>query len=210
MPAPAAHPAASDPLRRPRDALAPAHTDWLRHDCLLTGPPAEIAAFAIAAAGAGAIPWQYPDLDLDQEDRVHALLRPPDGSPGLRLAAARVLARQLRRAVELHQQRVAAAVGHSRGCPFDLHALLPVPGSVLCQGPDDPSSIAWLRANWGVLQALRQVQRHADPPDRRRRRSAQLRYTFWSADWTPWAALVALRQRWPALVFDLRPDYGDG
>jgi hypothetical protein len=31
--------------------------------------------------------------------------------------------------------------------------------------------------------------------------------TFWSADWTPWPALVQLRQRWQALSFDLRPSY---
>jgi hypothetical protein len=191
------------------DALAPPHTDWLRHDCLVTGPPADIAAFRAAAAGAGAIPWHYPDLDLDEEDRVHALVHPPDGSPGLRLAAARVLARQLRGAIEAHQARVDAA-GRRRLCPFDLHALLPVPQAVLHRGPDDSVSTAWLRAHWGVIRALRQVRLRADPPDRRLRHSARLRYEFWSADWTPWAALLATRQRWPALVFDIRPDYRDG
>lgn len=192
------------------DALALPHTDWLRHDLVMTGPPAEVAAFRAAAEGAGAIPWHYPDLDLDEENRVHALVHPPDGSPGLRLAAARVLARQLRGAVEVHQDHVAAAVGQSRVCSFDLHALLPVPGSVLRQGPDDPKSIAWLRANWGVIRVLRHVRLRTDLADRRLRRSARVRYEFWSADWTPWAAMMALRKRWPSLVFDIRPDYGDG
>jgi hypothetical protein len=32
---------------------------------------------------------------------------------------------------------------------------------------------------------------------------------FWSADWTPWPALLALRERWPGLRFDLRPLYDD-
>jgi hypothetical protein len=192
------------------DALAPPHTDWLRHDLVVTGPALDVAAFRAAAEGAGGIPWHYPDLDLDEEDRVLALVHPPDGSPGLRLAAARVLARQLRSAVEVHQQRVAAGVGRSRLCPFDLYALLPVPVSVLRRGPDDSTGIAWLRAHWGVVQALRQVRLRADPPDRRLRHSARLRYEFWSADWTPWAAFVALRKGWPLLVFDVRPDYGDG
>ena len=52
-----------------------------------------------AAAGGGrggAIPWHLPDLDLAEEDRVLSLVKPPDGSPGLRIAAARVLAPQLR------------------------------------------------------------------------------------------------------------------
>jgi hypothetical protein len=192
------------------DALALAHTDWLRHDLVVSGRPAAILAFQAAAAGAGAIPWQYPELDQEEEDRVYALMHPPDGSPGLRLMAARVLARQLREAVALHQDRVAESVGRNRACPFDLHALVPVPASILHFGPNASQSIAWLRRHWGVVRALRHVRRHAEPPDRRLRHSARLRYTFWSADWTPWAAFVAIGQAWPALVFDVRPDYGDG
>jgi hypothetical protein len=207
-------PAAARPVSGPAeghaDALALPHTDWLRHDVFVSGPPAAIAAFEVAAAGAGAIPWQYPDLDQEQEDRVHVLLHPPDGSPGLRLAAARVLARQLREAVALHQDRVAEAAGRSRACPFDLQALVPVPPSILRRGPDDPESIAWLRAHWGVVRALRHVRLRAEPPDRRLRRAARLRYEFWSADWTPWAASLAVGKAWPTLVFDVRPDYGDG
>jgi hypothetical protein len=192
------------------DALAPPRTDWLRHDLVVSGPLEDVTALRQAAEGAGAIPWQLPALDLAEEDRVLALVKPPDGSPGLRIAAARVLARHLRTAVEDHQQRAIAAVGRSRACPFDLHALLPVPYAQLRQGPDDPASIAWLRRYWGTIQPLRHVRRRDDPPDRRRRRSARLQYDFWSADWTPWAVFSSLRQRWPALVFDLRPDYRDG
>ena len=192
------------------DALALPQTDWLRHDLVVTGPPEDVAGLRRAAEGAGATPWHLPDLDLAEEDRVLALVKPPDGSPGLRIAAARVLARQVRTAVEDHQQRVIAAAGRSRACPFDLHALLPVFYAHLRQGPDDPASIAWLRRHWGTIQPLRHVRRREDPPDRRRRHSARLQYDFWSADWTPWAAFASLGQRWPALVFDLRPDYRDG
>jgi hypothetical protein len=106
--------------------------------------------------------------------------------------------------------QVIAAVGRSRACPFDLHALLLVPDARLRQGPDDPASNAWLRRRWGTIQPLRHVRRHEDPPDRRRRHSARLQYDFRSADWTPWAAFASLRKRWPALVFDFRPDYRDG
>jgi hypothetical protein len=54
------------------------------------------------------------------------------------------------------------------------------------------------------------VQLLSTSDDRRRRRSAELRFCFWSADWTPWQAFSALRQNWPTLAFDVRPDYGDG
>jgi hypothetical protein len=47
------------------------------------------------------------------------------------------------------------------------------------------------------------VRLRTDPPDRRLLHSARLRYEVWSADWTPWAAFVALRKAWPSLVFDV-------
>ena len=207
---PASGPGAPARPQSDGDTLTLPHPDWLRHDLVVTGPAETVMAWQDAAAGAGAIPWADPELDLQEEDWVLALVSPPDGSPGLRLVAARILARQLREAVEAQQARVLAAVGRSRACPFDLHALLPVPEPLLRLGPDAPASRAWLQAHWGTSRALRQVRRRDDPPDRRLRRAARVAYEFWSADWTPWAALATLRARWPALVFDIRPDYGDG
>ncbi|WP_284943625.1 hypothetical protein [Acidisoma cladoniae] len=193
---------------RDADALSLPNTDWLRHVLIVSGPAEAVATFQIAAAGLGAVPWLSPDLDLLEEDRVMALLHPPDGSAGLTLARARALARQIRSAIETNQQRVTAAIGRVRTCPFDLHALLPVPDCVLALGPDDPASLAWLRTHWGVVQALRHVRLKTGSDDRRLRRSARLEVAFWAADWTPWAAMQAVRQRWPTLVFDIRPDYG--
>jgi hypothetical protein len=46
-----------------------------------------------------------------------------------------------------------------------------------------------------------------DKADRRLRRSARLRYEFFSADWTPWPVFSKIRARWPKLVFEVRPDY---
>jgi hypothetical protein len=195
---------------RDADALSLPNTDWLRHVLIVSGPAEDVATFQMAAAGLGAIPWLSPDLDLLEEDRVMALLHPPDGSVGLTLAGARALARQLRSAIEANQQRVAAAIGGVRTCPFDLYALLPVPDCILALGPDDAASLAWLRTHWGVVQALRHVRLKTGREDRRLRRSARVEFEFWAADWTPWAAMQAVRQRWPTLVFDIRPDYGGG
>ena len=119
-----------------------------------------------------------------------------------------MLARQLRAAVETRHQRVLATASRSRACPFDLQALVPVPAAILRLGPDDLASRAWLRAHWGTVQALRRV-RLCVAPDRRAHRSVRLQYAFWAADWTPWAALATVRRRWPKLVFEIRPDYGD-
>lgn len=191
----------------PADALRLPHTDWLRHALAVSGPCDEVTDFRAAASGAGAIPWCYPDLDQDEENRLYALLHPPDGSPGMKLSSARVLARLLREAIEAGQQRAADPGGRAKACPFDLHALIPAPSHILQLGPDDPMSVAWLRTHWGVVQTLRHVRLHDAPTDRRKRRSLMLCYEFWSADWSPWQALARLKTLYPALVFDLRPDY---
>ena len=195
--------------REGADALRLPHPDWLRHDLVITGVPSELAAFEAAAAGAGAIPWEYPDLDLEEEDRVQALVQPPDGSRGLDIDSARVLARELREAIFDHQQKIVAAVAQSRACPFDLHRLLPVPAEILQLGLDHSASLAWLQTHWGTTRPLRHVQRLSDKQVTGKRKTARLRLEFWSADWTPWAAFAAIRKAWPALGFDIRPDYGD-
>ncbi len=192
------------------DALRMPHTDWLRHELVITGAPSELAAFEAAAAGAGTIPWECPDLDLEEEDRVQALVQPPDGSRGLDIDSARVLARELREAIFGHQQKIVAAVAQSRVCPLDLHKLLPVPAGILQLGPDHSASLAWLQAKWGTTLPLRHVQRLAEKPVTGTRKTARLRLEFWSADWTPWAAFAAIRRAWPAVGFDVRPDYDDG
>jgi hypothetical protein len=51
----------------------------------------------------------------------------------------------------------AELVGQSRACPFDLHALLPVPGPTLQLGPSHPDALAWLATHWGITDRLRQV-----------------------------------------------------
>ena len=54
-------------------------------------------------------------------------------------------------------QAAAAMVGQGQGCPFGLHALLPVPDAILDLGPTHPEALAWLAAHWGVTNRLRQV-----------------------------------------------------
>ncbi len=196
--------------REGANAMRLPQTDWLRHELVITGAPYALAAFEAAAAGAGAIPWEYPDLDLEEEDRVQALVQPPDGSRGLDIESARVLARELREAIFDHQQKIVAAAAQSRVCPLDFHKLLPVPDEIIQLGPDHSASLAWLQANWGTTRPLRHVQRLLEKPMTGKRKTARLRLEFWSADWTPWAAFAAIRKAWPALGFDIRPDYDDG
>jgi hypothetical protein len=187
-----------------------AHTDWLHHHLTVTGPVDGVATFAQAAAGAGVIPWAL-DLDRLAEDFFYALVAPPAPQQrSLSLPGARILAGQLGEAVARRHALATARVGHSRVCPFDLQALLPVPATLLRGGPDDPAALAWLWRHWGTTAALRHVRPITDsvpdepplPPGK-----AAFRVSFWSADWTPWRALVQLAEQWPALRFTLQPRY---
>jgi hypothetical protein len=191
-----------------------AHTDWLHHRLAIIGMAEQLTAFRRAAAGAGVIPWQL-DLDRMEEDVFHLLAAPSTQPRTLSVAGARVLAGQLREAVGRRHERAVARVGASQACPFDLHALVPVPDEILRLGPDDPVALAWLWEHWGTTQPLRHVAEDIIAGQEMRRRPVlaaeqdAVHVTFWSADWTPWRALAALAERWPGLRFDVRPTYGE-
>jgi hypothetical protein len=189
------------PLRLP-------HPDWLHHRLQITGPAGDLSAFRRSAAGAGTVPWQL-DLERAEEDLFHLLVA--RGTRSLSLSGARILASQLRAAVERRHALAVAQVGHSRACPFDLHALVPVPDAVLRRGPDDPQGLAWLWAHWGTTQTLRHVAEDiaasAALTGRASSGVAVWVVGFWSADWTPWRALAEIGAGWPTLRFDTRPLY---
>ena len=221
------HPGQPDQDRSPRDIpLAPllpraaepstplrlANTDWLHHALTISGPVSDVAAFQMQAAGGGVIPWHF-DLDRMEAGWFHLLAAPPvPEERSLSVAGARILAAQLRDAVGYRHELAVAQAAGAKSCSFDLHALLPVPDALLRRGSDDPASLAWLWEHWGTTQALRHVTSQPGPkvsgsPDITSDSQATLRLSFWSADWTPWRALGALRKRFPALRFDVRPTY---
>jgi hypothetical protein len=145
------------------EPLRLSHTDWLHHRLLITGPDADLAALRTAAAGAGTVPWQL-DFDRVEEDLFHLLAVPPAAAGALHaparslsLMGARILAGQLCEAAARRHVLATSQIGHSRACPFDLHALIPVPDVILRRGPDDPAALAWLWTHWGTTQTLRQV-----------------------------------------------------
>ena len=180
--------------------IAPRHTDWLYHHLTVTGRPHLLRAFQAASAGAGVIPWEL-DLDRMEEDWFHRLVT--GQARTLSLEGARLLAAELRDAVARRHALAVARVGHSTACPFDLHALLPVPNAVLRRGPDHPESVDWLWTEWGTTQALRHVVRSQSSAAE----GQAFRVSFWAADWTPWRALDRIRAAWPGLVFEMQPIY---
>jgi hypothetical protein len=199
-----------------------ANPDWLEHRLAVTGPAEELARFRAAAPGPGVIPW-HVDLDGAEEDLFHLLVAPP--APYRRVLSAvgaRIVAAELRDAMGRQRALALAEVARGRrACPFDLHALLPVPDHVLALGPDHPDALAWLWAHWGTTRGLRRVEVIPAPRSRRRRspeenatapepgQGATLHLGFWSADWTPWRALARLAELWPGLRFQVQPLYDE-
>jgi len=182
--------------------LACPQPDWLAHTLTVSGPADDVAAFRDQAAGAGVIPWVF-DLDQMQEEWFCRLLAPGND---ISVQGARILAQTYRGLVSAQHERAVASVGHSRACPFDLHALAPVPSAILRLGPDDPASRAWLWTHWGTVHPLKRVAL-IDGDDQRRRLSGRARFSFFSADWSPWPVMLRLRARWPEVIFDLQPHY---
>lgn len=195
--------------RRPSGLSAakpsPKELDWRYHHLMVSGPSEPFAAFADAARGAGVIPWQLDYARLE-EDIFHLAAAQPPARRRLSIAGCHLLARQFRSQVEARQGRAAALVGCSRACPFDLHALLPVPETVLQLGPAHPTAQAWLAAHWGTQDGLRHVVVRPDATAGRRlpRKHRVVGYGFFAFGTAPHAAVVALQDRWPALRLALR------
>lgn len=176
-----------------------AQPDWLQHRIEVSGPKAELEAFRQAAGGPGTVPWRH-DVDRLAEDWFHLLMT--QARREITAQGAHLLATQLRDAMWESHERLLAGIAVSRS-PFDLHALLPVPPHLLRRGPDDAQSLAWLWQNWGTTWPLRRIRRLSAEADGR----SSFGCTFWSADWTPWPAIAALRARYPTLSIRVTPVY---
>jgi hypothetical protein len=181
---------------------------WPYHHLTINGPADDVAAFAAAARGAGVTPWRL-DFGVLEEDIFNLAASQPPAHRNLTIAGCRILARQFRERVEQRQGRAIALVGHSQGCPFDLHALLPVPDAILDLGPTHPEALAWLAAHWGVTDRLRQVTLLKRPKPGRRlpKGHAVTGYGFFTGGngREPTVAIAALGARWPSLRLRLQP-----
>jgi hypothetical protein len=210
-------PSAADPVsrrrgRRPAElrATAAAPPLWLYHHLTVSGPAETVQQFAAAARGAGVIPWRF-DADRFEEDVFLRAASQPPAQRSLSIQGCHILARQFRTLVEAHHARAIATVGQVQTCPFDLHALLPVPDTILALGATHPDALAWLSDHWGTTDRLRQaIVRPAATAGRRLPRGhAVVGYGFFTGGQTPHGAIAHLTGRWPALCFALRPRPAD-
>jgi hypothetical protein len=212
-------PSAAKPKRRGRRSAAVLRArtsrawttpDWLFHHLTVSGPADSVDNFAAAARGSGVTPWQLDYAAIEEDVFVRAVSQPASHR-NLTVEGCRILARQFRERVEMRQARAAALVGHSFVCPFDLHALRPVPSAILPLGPAHPDARAWLAAHWGITDRLRQVavRDNASTGRRLKRGHAVIGYGFFTDGETPHAAIGHCEKRWPALRFFLQPRPAD-
>jgi hypothetical protein len=182
-----------------------AQPDWLAHRLVVQGPADAVARFQAAARGSGMVPWWW-DYDALAEDWFHLLIAARYRT--ISVSGARALANALRDAVQQAHDLASSRIDQHR-CAFDLHALLPVPASLLRRGADDPASLDWLWRHWGTTWPLRRVQVLVPELDRNTERAGGAVFCcrFHAADWTPWPALVSVRQRFPALQIAITPLY---
>ena len=153
------------PKRRGRRPIAPASTstraapDWLWHHLTISGPTADVAAFAEAARGPGIIPWRVDHARVE-EDIFHWAV---GARGGLSIEGCHILARQFRERIEARDEKAAALIGQNRACPFDLHVLLPNPAEILQRGQTDPKVAGLAGAALGVARRAARDCRAAEP-----------------------------------------------
>ena len=217
LPPPSVLPPAKKPRgRRPASAIqamaqpsAAIESDWVYHHLTLNGPAEMVEDFAQAARGAGVVPWQLDLAALEEEVFVRAVSQPAS-QRSLTVAGCRILAGQFRARVEAHHARAMALVDRSQACPFDLHALVPVPATILQLGPTHQEALVWLRRHWGT-ERLRQVIERPKPGIGRRLPAghAVRGYGFFAYGGTPQPAVDRLAKAWPVLRFVLQPRPAD-
>lgn len=122
--------------------------------------------------------------------------------------AAEQLARKLREILwRRHEEERVRAELDSNRVPLDLNALIPIPRSVLRRGFVEAGQ-DWMWANWGVRWPIRRVE---FAMEHRREGGAGLKpigvFRFLSEDWSPWIALLHMRESWPELRFEMRAAY---
>jgi hypothetical protein len=207
---------AATPKRRGRRPIATAFPStnaapaWLWHHLTISGPTADVTAFAEAARGPGVIPWHI-DYTQVEEDIFHRAVAGRGGRDGLSIEGCHILARQFRQRIESRDEKAVALIGQSRACPFDLHVLLPIPAEILQRGPTDQTSLDWLARHWGTPDAPRKIAARPNPSAGRRLPAghAVMSYGFFTSGETPRTAVTRFVARWPTLRFVLTPRPAD-
>jgi hypothetical protein len=165
----------------------------------VSGPHQLLFDFVGAASGPGFVDWR-PEWHSVYEQIYFGAVR--GGAPTRE--AAEHLARELRDVMwRRHEEERVRAELNSHGVPLDLNALFPIPLRVLRKGFVEAGQ-EWMWANWGVRWPIRHVSFAIERRDGVKPAAV---FRFLSEDWSPWIALVRMRERWPELRFEMKAGY---
>ena len=177
--------------------------DFIFNRLEVSGPDERLYDFIGAASGPGFVDWR-PEWHSVYEQIYFGAVR--GGAPTRE--AAEHLARKLRDILwRRHEEERVRAELDSHRVPLDLNALFPIPRRVLRKGFGEAAQ-EWMWGNWGVRWPIRRVTFAIE-----RQRGDTIGgkpvavFRFISEDWSPWIALLRMRERWPELSFKLIPCY---
>jgi hypothetical protein len=177
--------------------------DFIFNRLEVSGSDEALYDFIGAASGPGFVDWR-PEWHGVYEQIYFGAVR--GGAPSRE--AGENLARKLRDILwRRHEEERSCADLDSHRVPFDLNVLIPIPRSVLRKGFVEAGQ-EWMWRHWGVRWPLRRVtfameRARADASGGERRAV----FRFLTEDWSPWLALVHMRERWPELRFDMKAEY---
>jgi hypothetical protein len=170
----------------------------------VSGPRERLYDFIGAASGPGFVDWRPEWYSVYEQIYFGVVKSAPTRE------AAENLARNLRDIFwRRHEEERVCAEMDSHRVPLDLNALIPIPRRVLRKGFGEAGQ-EWMWRNWGVR---RPIWRVTFAIERDRRNAGGVKplavFRFLSEDWSPWIALLLMRERWPELSFKLIPSYLD-
>ena len=167
----------------------------------VSGPDGQLYDFIGAASGPGFVDWR-PEWHSVYEQIYFEAVR--GGAPTRE--AAEHLARKLRDILwRRHEEERVRAELDSHRVPLDLNALFPIPRPVLRKGFGEAAQ-EWMWGNWGVRWPIRRVTFAIERRDTSGLKPVAV-FRFLSEDWSPWIALLRMRERWPELSLKLVPSY---
>jgi hypothetical protein len=167
----------------------------------VSGPDERLYDFIGAASGPGFVDWR-PEWYGVYEQIYFGAVR--GGAPTRE--AAEHLARRLRDILwRRHEEERVRAELDSHRVPLDLNTLIPIPRRILRKGFVEAGQ-EWMWRNWGVRWPIRRVTFAIERRDPGGVKPVAV-FRFLSEDWSPWIALLRMRERWPELRFEMRAGY---
>ena len=217
----------------PADILCLPQPEWVPNELTVGGAPADLVAFRAAAAGPGLVAWQFDHDRLEEDWVHAMMAPPPGrrdiSLAGARILARQlrdIVEQRAARAAEAAFGSTACPLDLNALLPVPDRVLRLGPDDPAAlrwlwenwgttwplrgveELPSDFASSARSEQQASPTPPSGPLRSDPTPGSADARGGgdaarATLRYRFWSADWSPWRAVAAMRARWSALTFQV-------